>query len=600
MRQNLLAAAPPSALVDFADPYGTGPRLRHAFRTPLDVLQASTFEQVRPLLDRVEDYSRQGFWCVGYLCYEAAPAFDPAFAVRATTEPLAWFAVYDKALPWPQVDADASAVSPLQWQPTLDQPAFESAFRDIQLAIARGDYYQVNFTSRLVAPWQGLEKDATSVKTAVALFRALQAAQSGGYAAFLDTGKAQILSVSPELFFDWQDGLLLTRPMKGTSPRRADPSDDVAAAEALKTSPKERAENVMIVDLLRNDVSRIAEPFSVKVPHLFQVQALPAVWQMTSDITARTLAGISLADIFAALFPCGSITGAPKVQAMRAIQALEPDPRGVYCGALGIIRPGGSAIFNVPIRTVTVHHGQAHCGIGSGITADALADDEWSEWQYKQSFVRRATTRFELLETVRLQDGNYQNLSWHLNRLSQAAQHFGYPWQVDRVKAALMTVASQRATGMWRVRLLLDSKGNAMVEAHDLPVTPSRVRLQLAGQPLAQSHSEFVRFKTTHRPHYDAFAPSDPDVFDTVLWNSRREITECTRGNILMELEGEWVTPPQQCGLLAGVGRAIALQEGRVKESVVTLDSLPKVTAIAFINSLRGWVDAHWDAKGFA
>lgn len=218
---------------------------------------------------------------------------------------------------------------------------------------------------------------------------ALRRAQPNGYAAFIDTGNEQVLSVSPELFFDWHAGRILARPMKGTAARGATAADDEALAARLRVSPKERAENVMIVDLIRNDLSRIAQPFSVCVPRLFQVEALPTVWQMTSDVQALTRPGTTLADVFTALFPCGSVTGAPKVRAMRMIRELEPHARGVYCGAVGIVQPGGRATFNVAIRTVTLRGPAASCGIGSGITADAHADGEWQEWRYKRAFLER-------------------------------------------------------------------------------------------------------------------------------------------------------------------------------------------------------------------
>ena len=295
--------------------------MRQAFGIPREVLMAKRAEEVRAVLDAAQVAARQGAWCVGYLRYEAAPAFDAALTVHPADGPLAWFAVHDAVLPWP--DSVQEASPQLQWQEVMTRPAFEAALVELQRAIANGEYYQVNFTAQMRAALGG---DAHS---ALALFQALRRAQPGGYAAFMDTGEEQMLSVSPELFFDWREERLLTRPMKGTAPRGANPEDDAAQAEALRNSPKERAENVMIVDLLRNDLSRIAEPFSVRVPRLFHTEALPAVWQMTSDVEARTRPGCSLADVFAALFPCGSITGAPKVRAMRAIRALEPEPRGV-------------------------------------------------------------------------------------------------------------------------------------------------------------------------------------------------------------------------------------------------------------------------------
>lgn len=551
------------------------------------MLVAHRPEDVQAVLHAVQAAAQQGAWCVGYLRYEAAPAFDTAFIVHPAEGPLAWFAVHDQALPWPQPTQEASPQ--VQWQDVLPRPAFDAALAELQRAIANGEYYQANFTAQMKGMLAG---DAGSAP-AQALFHALQCAQPGGYAAFLDTSDEQLLSVSPELFFDWRDGLLLARPMKGTAPRGANPADDAAQAEALRNSAKERAENVMIVDLLRNDLSRIAEPFSVRVPRLFHTEALPAAWQMTSDVEARTRAGCSLADVFAALFPCGSITGAPKVRAMRAIRELEPGPRGVYCGAIGVVRPGGAATFNVPIRTVTLRGNAARCGIGSGITSGATADGEWREWGLKQAFVQRASVPFELLETLGLADGWLRDAQAHLARMSKAAQHFGYPWDARHVESTLQSVADAHARGAWRVRLLLDAQGRARAEAYALAPSPARVQLQLANRALDEAHSEFVRCKTTRRAHYDTFTPADPEVFDTLLRNTDGELTECTRGNVAFKLDGRWVTPPLRCGLLAGVGRARALRDGRIhEEAVVRVEDLPRVEALAFVNSLRGWIPA--------
>ncbi len=574
-----------SALIDFADPHNPdGPRLRQGFGTAREVLVARRPEDVRAVLGAAHAAAQEGAWCVGYLRYEAACAFDAALSVHPALGPLAWFALHDAPLPWPQPVKDAAPQ--VQWQDVLPRQAFDAALAELQRGIAGGEYYQVNFTAQMRGVLGGGSDGA------LALFQALQRAQPGGYAAFLDTGEEQLLSVSPELFFDWREERLLTRPMKGTAPRGVDPADDAAQAEALRSSPKERAENVMIVDLLRNDLSRIAEPFSVRVPRLFHTEALPAVWQMTSDVEARTRAGSSLADVFAALFPCGSITGAPKVRAMQAIHALEPDPRGVYCGAIGVVRPGGAATFNVPIRTVTLRGSQARCGIGSGITSGATAEGEWREWGFKQAFVRRASAPFDLLETLGLFDGTLRDAPTHLARMGEAARHFGYAWDVQQAGAALQSLAQQHAQGAWRVRLLLDAQGELQAQAYALPVSPPRVRLQLANRALDDAHGEFVRFKTTRRAHYDAFTPTEPGVFDTLLWNAEGELTECTRGNVAFFLDGRWVTPPLRCGLLAGVGRDRALREGRVDEAVVRLEDLPRVEAFAFLNSLRGWIPA--------
>ena len=620
--------------------------VRAAFEAPLHALIAQTPEQVKPVLDAVEAFAHQGLWCVGYLRYEAASAFDAALQTHAADGPLAWFAVFAQALPWPVSEGSAPpqaetapAVAPgdtdgastsqpaprsatataVHWHSPLSRAQFDGHLGTLHQAIAVGECYQVNYTAPLQGSFAG---------SAPELFERLQRAQPGGYAAYIDTGGEQILSVSPELFFDWDGGSagghILTRPMKGTAARGATPEEDAALAHGLMQSPKERAENVMIVDLLRNDLSRIAQPHSVQVPSLFTVQSLPTVHQMVSDVTAQTRPGIGLSDVFGALFPCGSITGAPKVRAMQMIHALEPAPRGVYCGAIGVVRPGGHATFNVAIRTVTVRGTQASCGIGSGITADATAAAEWQEWQHKRGFLERASESFALLETLRLEQGSYSNLIAHSARLERSARHFGYVFDKAQLDQALSALAAQAAeaseatqtsvqpdtpsaqafgapspardtmpaTQAWRVRLLLQPNGQVYVEKYPLNSPPAPVNIALAATHFEASHSEFTRFKTTRRAHYEAFAPTDPEVFDTLLYNAQGELTECTRGNIAVLLDGQWLTPALHCGLLPGVGRADFITQGRLKEAVITLADLPRAQGWAFVNSLRGWVHA--------
>ena len=576
--------------LDFADPQGGETRLRCAFEAPIDTLVAHTPEQVQPLLDAVQAHAQAGRWCVGYLRYEAASAFDKALLTHPANGPLAWFGVFEHALPWPPgppAPADAVAPTQVQWHSPLSREQFDNNLATIHEAIGAGEYYQVNYTAPLHGDFLG---------DPLLLFARLQQAQPGGYAALIDTGEEQILSVSPELFFDWDGQHILTRPMKGTAPRGATPQEDAALVQALTASPKERAENVMIVDLLRNDLSRFALPHTVQVPSLFVVQSLPTVHQMVSDVTAQTRPGTSLREVFAALFPCGSITGAPKVRAMQAIHDLEAEPRGVYCGAIGVVRPGGHATFNVAIRTVTRQGTQARCGIGSGITYDATADNEWREWQHKRGFLERASEPFALLETLRLQGGVFHNLGAHLSRLARAARHFGYPYDEAAVRTALQALLDPNTPQddgvAWRVRLLLDAQGTAFAEKFIQNSTPAQVMIGLAATDFEAAQSEFTRFKTTRRSHYEAFAPTDPAIFDTLLYNERGELTECTRGNIAVLLDGQWLTPALHCGLLDGVGRAHFITQGHLKVAVIRLDDLPRAQGWAFVNSLRGWVNA--------
>jgi para-aminobenzoate synthetase/4-amino-4-deoxychorismate lyase len=281
---------------------------------------------------------------------------------------------------------------------------------------------------------------------------------------------------------------------------------------------------------------------------------------------------------------------------MRLVKALEPEPRGVYCGAIGVLQPGGAATFNVPIRTVVARREAGRtslrCGIGSGITADARADGEWDEWRHKRAFVDRASHAFELLETLRLADGRFADGEAHLQRMAEAAAHFGFAAPAQAAQRALAAVAAVHPAGVFRVRLLADRAGAARAEAFALAPTREPVRVRLARAPLAGADGEFVRFKTTHRAHYDAFAPADPAVFDTLLWNERGELTEFTRGNVALRLDGEWATPALRCGLLPGIARARLLREGRLREAVLRPQDLARAEGLAFFNSLRGWLAA--------
>ncbi|WP_028604423.1 chorismate-binding protein [Ottowia thiooxydans] len=572
------------AFIDFISPRAGEPPLRASFKSPIKVLEATELHQVREVIDTAHAYAKTGSWCVGFVCYEAAAAFDEAFVTHPLPSgPLAWFAVFDEAGSWEDTDNDQAVV---EWHAPLKADDARAAIDDIHRRIAAGEVYQINHTARM----RGTLRSGTPL----ALFSALQRAQPGTYAAFIDTGDQQVLSVSPELFFDWQPdedgrGQILARPMKGTCGRGATPQEDEKNAAALSASLKERAENVMIVDLIRNDLSRIAELHSVKVPRLFHIEALPTVWSMTTDVVGCTRAGTTLTDVFSALCPCGSVTGAPKVQAMRTIRELEPDARGVYCGAIGIIRPGGATTFNVAIRTLELKGQEVRCGIGSGITIDAKFDGEWKEWHHKAAFVQRASSPFALLETLRIEGGVARHMDAHLDRMATSASHFGYPWDRSLAVRALSDLTAAHPQGVRRVRLLLHADGKLEVEAPAMADVEGPVQVQLASKPLAEAYGEFVRFKTTRRGHYDAFAPG-PGVFDTLLWNEAGELTEFTRGNVAVKLDGRWLTPPLSSGLLPGVERAVAIASGKIEEGVVCVEDLARAESVAFFNSLRGWI----------
>jgi para-aminobenzoate synthetase/4-amino-4-deoxychorismate lyase len=564
--------------IDFAQ--AQGGRIRLDFSDAIEVFETHRLDEVPALIAAAERQARGGRWVVGFVAYEAAPAFDPAFRTRPPDPalPLAAFAAFDA----PHADSDiepASGFACGSWRMTTPRPRVDAGIDAVRRGIAAGDYYQINLTTRLRAEFSG---------SSSALFDALRRAQPDGYCAYLDGGPWQIASVSPELFFDWHNGLLTTRPMKGTAPRHADVDADAQAAQALRNSEKERAENLMIVDLLRNDLARIAVTGSVVVPALFAVEALPSAWQMTSTVQCRTRQDVGLKDIFRALFPCGSIAGAPKVAAMEAIAELEDAPRGAYCGAIGVLRPGGHATFSVAIRTVVVDakSGGAECGVGSGIVFDSTADGEYAEWLVKRRFLLRATAGFDLLETLRLEAGEYWLRERHLERLRASAAHFGFACPPADVEAALDAEAARHSDGAWRVRLRVDRNGVARTEAFALEAQAQALRYALADAPV-DSGDEFLAHKTTQRAVYERHAPPT-GCFDTLLWNERREITEFTRGNVVIELDGRRVTPPLRCGLLPGVLRAELLARGEITEAVVRLEDLPRATGVWFVNGVRG------------
>ncbi len=577
-------------------------RLRLVFIEPVAVHIATEIADVVLVLEAVSRASAAGHWCIGFVAHEAAGAFDSALIVQEVAgKPLAWFAEFaapSNACPSPDtLRASTSAslqVCPCpagevryavgEWRSDVDHLVFRDKVESIRADIREGRFYQVNFTTRLQASFSG---------DALSFHRALQSAQPNGYHAFIDTGHAQLLSVSPELFFTLHDGNVTTQPMKGTAPRGDTPEADDRIAWALTHSDKERAENLMIVDLLRNDLSRIAKPNSVEVAALFALQPLPSVWQMTSTINATLREGLGLTDVFRALFPCGSVTGAPKVEAMRSIAALETAPRGAYCGAIGFVAPAVDgqprACFNVGIRSVWIEDGTATCGVGGGITWDSTVEGEWAEVIYKSRFVKRASKSFEMLETIRLEEGEFTLLDRHLDRMENSARHFRFTFDRAPVAETLDRLKHQHPRGVWRVRLLLDRSGLVRAEAIALDDVPRNVVFRMAASPVS-SADEFLLHKTTRRETYEFHAPTGQAEFDTLLWNERGELTEFTRANLVMNIDGVMWTPPVACGLLNGTLRDDLVASGELRERVLTREDLAKAEGVWWLNGVRGWV----------
>jgi para-aminobenzoate synthetase/4-amino-4-deoxychorismate lyase len=565
-----------------------GERLRGVWRTPpARWLRARTAQEVRPVLADAEAAARAGAWVLGGLRYEAAKALDPALAAHDSTAPLAEFAVYEtEPDAWPD-DAPVHT-GLLGWHDA--EPDAAPAIERIRDYIRAGDCYQANLTTRLRAEAPGLDP--------AQLFFALHASQPGGFCLFLR--EAGVASVSPELFFDWRpvpgakaSWLLAAQPMKGTAPRGRDRVEDEAAQAHLRTSEKERAENLMIVDLLRNDLSRIAQLGTVRVPRLFELLALPTVWQMTSTVTAVSRPGLTLADAFAALFPCGSVTGAPKVRAMEVIRELEATPRGWYCGALGLLQPGGVATFNVPIRTVEFADGHLRAGLGSAITLDSEPAAEIAEWRAKSRFLARAEAPVGALETLLLDHGVAVRAEAHLARMQRTARHFGLRFSPAEARARLRELGAQHPEGHWRLRLTCDAEGHLEHTITAFTPTTGPVKLAVAERPIVTlgAGAEFLVHKTTRREAYAGF-DKPAEAFDVILWNEAGELTECSFGNLAVQLDGQWFTPPVASGLLPGVLRAELLAQGRLREAPLPKGVLARAQGVAFLNSLRGWLTA--------
>jgi para-aminobenzoate synthetase/4-amino-4-deoxychorismate lyase len=556
---------------------------RRRFANPVRVIVATRAEEVRPALREAERAAQRGLYAAGFVAYEAAPAFDPALAVRgAGPLPLAWFGLFERPLPAPPDEAPG-AFEVSAWLPSVERAAYDAAVERVRAAIGRGETYQANYTLRLRAQFRGDD---------LAFYEQLHAAQRAGYCAYLRLGRQRILSASPELFFQWRDGQIVTRPMKGTARRGRWLEEDEARAAALLASEKERAENLMIVDLLRNDVGRVAAVGSVGVPQLFAAERYPTVWQLTSTVSARTRPGVTLENVFAALFPCGSVTGAPKVNTMRLLAALEDSPRGAYCGAIGLVEPGGAATFSVAIRTVQLDAatGAAEYGVGGGITWDSTPAAEYAEAQAKAALLTMRWPPFELLETMRLDAGRYDLLERHLARLAASARFFGYACDLGRIRAALEAHAREHGPAARRVRLLLADDGSARVESAALtPLPPGPLHVAIASAPVF-SDDRFLFHKTTRREVYEQRKADAPDCFDVLLWNERGELTEFTIGNLVLELDGRRYTPPIDCGLLAGTMRAELLERGEVADRVLLRDDLRRATDVWLVNSVRGWV----------
>lgn len=561
--------------------------------TPSGAIVADTPSDVLPALWEIERAVQKGLTAVGFLCFEAGAGLDPS--VPAPTQPSALpllaFGLYREleiVAKLPVIDRGASLPEP-DWSSSLRKNEYDEALRAIKSYIEDGHTYQVNYTFRLRTPFHG---------DAWRLFVDLNRRQPVSYSAFLDMGSHVICSLSPELFFSLNGDCITSRPMKGTAPRGRTSQEDQYLSQALYHSEKDRAENLIIVDMVRNDLGRIAEIGTVRVERMWEVERYATLHQMTTTVTARTRAPFP--EMLSALFPPASVTGAPKVRTMQIIQELETSPRGIYTGAIGIYTPKRKAQFNVAIRTLHVDRdrGEAEYGVGSGIVWDSVKEAEYEECLTKAQVLFTPRPAFRLLETLRWTPARgYRLLDHHLRRLSDSARYFDCGLDMKEVRSKLRSFARSLPPTAQRVRLLVSLEGEISLQAAPLDRRKRQWRVALAPYPI-DLRDPYLYHKTTRRELYRRMLESHPGFDDLILWNERGEVTESTRANLVVRLGDRWVTPPVECGLLAGTYRAYLLERGRLTEGVVQKETLRDTDAIYLINSVRGWVRVQLEQGG--
>lgn len=569
------------------------------FERPTEIIRADAPDEVAPALAALQAGIARGLHAAGFFSYELGYLLEPKLTHLLPAQrkvPLLWFGLYATPRQLTGGEVQRWLTEEAIGHPTLgelahswDSSSYLKRFNEVQKNIRSGDIYQLNLTFKAKFNLEG---------SPLALYRDLRLKQRVAYAGIVDTGDVTILSASPELFIKQHDRIIETRPMKGTAPRAGTPEGETEVRSTLAKDVKNRAENLMIVDLMRNDLGRIADLGSVNVTDLFTVETFKTLHQMTSGVEARLKDGIGIVDILKAIFPPGSITGAPKIRAMELIRELETEPRGVYCGAIGRFSPDGSAQFNVAIRTAIIDRkGFGEMGIGSGVVADSDGPKEYAECLLKMKFLTDPVRRFELIETMLYVPGDGIWLrGYHLARLAASASYFGFSYDAEKVRdaidAAIATAPDQRL----RVRLLLDEDGAISATATPQPETAADAVMRYVISDTRLSSADlFLYHKTTRRELYDGEWKHYHDTLgaDEVLYlNENGELAEGSRTSIFIERDGRLLTPRLAAGLLPGTLRAALLDEGRASEARLTIEDANAAKTIYLGNSVRGLVRA--------
>ena len=569
----------------------------YLFLKPETILKANNYAEIEGLLQKFDAFHESGCYLAGFFSYEFGYHFEKFEKPLPLTKPLAWVGVFKKPLVFnhktgnfegsvPPIPANVAVTSS---EHSLTAPTFNLKFPEYRQIISRikeyllrGDSYQINFTGKF---------SFGSYGSPLSFYRKLRQKQPVGYGAFIQAGNFSLLSLSPELFFRIDaGGKITTRPMKGTAHRGRTLQEDVSRAKWLANDAKSRAENLMIVDLLRNDLNRITQSGSVRVPRIFEVEKFATLFQMTSTVEGKLLPGIQPSRVLRALFPCGSVTGAPKIRSMEIIRELESKPRGAYTGAIGFWAPDGQAVFNVAIRTIRVENSRGVMGSGGGIVWDSDAASEYQECLLKARFITQTVPPFSLIETL-LWDGEFTFLREHLQRMRESAQYFDIPFDRAEILRTMKKMeAGFRVGKRYRVQLLLNQNGRISAQTAAVDWKTKR-HPEIALAPVRTDSSDpFLFHKTTRRELYDdCFKRANEQGFSEVLFrNEREEITEGAISNVFIKLKGRYFTPPLDCGLLNGIYREHLLKTLKsVREKIITVSDLLSADEILLCNSVR-------------
>ncbi|NBC86220.1 MAG: aminodeoxychorismate synthase component I [Bacteroidetes bacterium] len=594
--------APGTVFLDASRPDPDGPSSADRcllFQEPKQILRADVPADVAGVLRNADDALEAGYFVAGALTYEAGLAIT-GMAAHPVDGPLVWLGVYDGPTEWSSADV-ARGFASLEESPQVrnarfdvSRNAYRAALERIKSLIREGDVYQINYT--------GPVRFECDPGDALRLYAQMRRRQPVPYGAWLHLGDRRILCASPELFVRRDGGRLVTRPMKGTIRRGMTLEEDDRLRHRLETDPKSRAENLMIVDLLRNDLSRCCTPGSVRVPSLFSTETYDTLTQMTSTVEGELVPDARLSTILDALFPCGSVTGAPKRRAMQRIYELETGPRGMYCGAIGYAGPDDTACFNVAIRTVTLRDGDpcgsralsGVMGTGSGVVWDSDPDAEYEECRLKARFLtdpaNNEPSTFRLIETMRASDRRIDLWPYHWRRLEKSAAYFGFDVDRARIGAALNAALEETPLTSALVRMTVGRDGDPEVDVRAMPPQPDRWTAAIARE-LAQPHNPFFYHKTTRRTEYTRALEeaNAAGVDEAILVTPEGRVTEGARSNVIAEIDDQWVTPPVEDGLLGGVYRAFLLDtEPRMCEGSLSVDDLRQASRLFCCNAVRG------------